>query len=284
MTWLFFALISIITVSIADILERVLMKGENSDPISYAIAFQLLVGFISLFFAFMFGKFTLPPFGSLLTIRVIISSFLWAGATVFSFQAMKRLTAGEVTILTTSSSVVSILLGVFFLKEVFSLNIALGALLVFMSIWIVNSKKVSFNSKKGIVFALLSAVCAGVAVVNDSVILRQYEAFSYTAIISFLPAIVLILLFPKKIAETKILLKAKTLKLMFVFCLFYSIQAIAYYLAFQNGAPVSQLSPLTKSSIVLTVILGAVFLNERKDLLRKVVASIVVTIGAILVG
>lgn len=283
MSWLVLAFISVITVSIAIILERVLMKDEASDPISYAIVFQLVLGFISVLIALLFGRFTLPNLEGL-TLRFILSSFLWAGATVFGFQAIKKLTAGEVTILTTSSSVVSIILGLVVLKEVLSLNIVLGTLLVFFAIWIVKSEKVSFKSRRGIGFALLSAVFGGIAVVNDAIILRSYEAFSYTAIMSILPGIVLILLFPQKIVKIKKLLNSKFIMLMTIFCVFYSIQAIAYYLAFQNGAPVSQLSPLIKSSIVLTVLLGAIFLNERQNLSKKILASVLVTIGAILLG
>jgi len=70
---------------------------------------------------------------------------------------------------------------------------------------------------------------------------------------------------------------------MIVFCIFYSIQGIAYYLAFQKDAPVSQLSPLVRSSIVLTVLLGAIFLKERQDLVKKLFAAVIVSAGAILV-
>lgn len=283
MTWLILATISIVTVSIATLLERVLMKGHESDPISYAIVFQFTLGIISLVFALLIGKFVLPDL-KVYSFRFIISAFLWAATTVFSFKAIKTLTAGEFTILTTSGSVVTMVLGIFLLKEVFNLRIAIGALLVFISIWITNSNKITFNSRQGVLFALLSAFCSGIAVVNDAFILKNYDAFSYLAIMSLLPGILLSVLFPKKLIETKALLNIKSIKIVSVFCLFSFIQAITYYLAYQRGAPVSQLSPLTKSSVVLTVIMGAIFLNERKDLLRKIIASIVVTLGVILLG
>ncbi|MCR4329027.1 MAG: DMT family transporter [Candidatus Roizmanbacteria bacterium] len=283
MNWLIFACISIVTVSIATILERVLMKDTKSDPVSYAITFQFTVALISFLFAILFGKFVLPPLGTLWP-RFVLSSFLWAGATVFGFQAIKRLSAGEVTILTTTSSVVSIALGIFFLKELFNIQMALGALLIFIAIWIVNSAKATFHSREGIIFALLSAVCAGAAVVNDAVILKGYEAFSYTAIMSLLPGVILVLLFPRSMKKVAPLMNKKTIGLFFVFCLFYSLQAITYYLAFENNAPVSQLSPFMKSSIVSIVILEAIFLRERKNMGKKIVAAILVTAGVILLG
>lgn len=259
------------------------MKDRGSDSIAYAIVFQLGLGFISFFAALGFGKFVLPSSGELV-LRFILSCFLWAGTTVFSFKAIKSLSAGELTILSSGSSVISIVLGIVFLKEAFSINIALGAFLILLSILIVNSERVSFNSKVGIFFGLLSAVCAGFAVASDAFILRDYDAFSYTAIISLFPGVILMILFPKKIAKAKALLNLKSIKFMSIFCLFTYIQAITYYLAFQAGAPVSQLAPFIKSSSVLTVILGAIFLNERRHFYRIMAASIIVTFGAILLG
>ncbi|PIP52190.1 hypothetical protein COX09_03000, partial [Candidatus Beckwithbacteria bacterium CG23_combo_of_CG06-09_8_20_14_all_47_9] len=91
----------------------------------------------------------------------------------------------------------------------------------------------------------------------------------HMTIISLLPGLILLLLFPKQFIESKKLINLKRIRLMIVFCIFYSIQGIAYYLAFQKDAPVSQLSPLVRSSIVLTVLLGAIFLKERQDLVKK---------------
>lgn len=284
MSWLILALISVFTVSIATVLERVLLKEDDSDPIGYGIVFQFLLGSIVLVFALLLHKFVPPDISGSTPFRFIISAILWAGTTAFGFKAIKHLSAAEVTILTSSSTVISIFLSLIFLNEVFDFNVALGTFLVLLSIFIVNSEKLAFRSKQGIGFALLSALCAGTAVVNDAVILNSYEVFSYVAIMSFLPGVVLILLFPKKLKQAKKLALSKTSRLMFVFSLFYAIQAVTYYLSYQSGAPISHLSPITKSSIILTVIFAAVFLNEKKNLPKKVLASIIVTVGVLLLG
>lgn len=283
MPWYFFAIISVLGISVATLLERVLMKEESSNPIGYAIIFQFLVGIISLIITLLLNKFVLPTNLNLLP-RFIVSAVLWAGMTVFNFKAIKTLTAGEITILGTSGTIVSILLGIFLIGETLKVSGILGTLLIFTAILIINSEKLSFHSKQGVLFALLSAVFGGIAVVNDAIILQSYEAFSYMVIISLLPGIVLLLLFPKKILESKKLLNFKRVKLMTIFCIFYSIQGITYYLALQNGAPVSHLSPLVRSSIVLTVILGAIFLKERLNLLKKLIAAAVATVGVTLIG
>lgn len=283
MPWYYLAIISIIGVSLANLLARVLMKEKNSNPISYAIVFQFLVGFISLGFTLLLNKFVLPTDLNLLP-RFLTSAFLWAGMTVFSFKATKTLTAGEITILGTSGTVISIVLGVFILGETLKTSGVMGILLILAAVLIINSEKLSFVSKQGIIFALLSAVCGGIAVVNDAIILKSYEAFSYMAVISLLPGLILLLLFPKQFFASKKLFNAKRLKLMSILGIFYSIQGIAFYLAFQKGAPVSLLSPLTRLSIVLTVLLGAIFLKEKRNLSKKILAAIIAMTGAILVG
>lgn len=283
MTWLTYALISIVTISIAALLQRILMQPEKSNPVGYAIVFQFGLGLISLVFTIALGKFSLPSFDRHL-LQFILSAFLWAGATTFVFKALKRLSAGEVIILGASSAVVSIILSVIFLGEVLKITTLGGTFLVLLSIWLISTEKFSFVSREGVIFALLSAFCIGVAVVNDAIILKTYEAFSYTTIMSFLPGFILLLFFPRQITKINQLLNRKSLSLMFIFCIFSSIQAITYYLALQNGAPVSQLSPLIKSSIVLTVVLAAIFLKERSNIYRKIIAAFIVTVGAILLG
>ena len=104
------------------------------------------------------------------------------------------------------------------------------------------------------------------------------------AIMSLLPGILLALLFSQRFKTTILNLKNKSVWRLGILSFFYTIQGITYYLAFQTGAPISQLSPILRSSVVLTVILAAVFLNERSNLLRKIFAAGIMFGGVILLG
>jgi len=170
------------------------------------------------------------------------------------------------------------------LNEVLTLTIIFGFIFILGAVLIVNSEKLSFNSKRGVTFSLLVALFSGIAVVNDAYILKSYEAFSFTTIMSFLPGVILALAFPKEIVKIKKILKSREIRWMIVLTFFYAIQAVSYYLAYQGGAPISTLATLTKASIVVTVILAAIFLKERSNLPKKAVAAAMVTIGAILLS
>lgn len=283
MSWQTLALISVSTLSISNLVGRVLMKNNKSDPVGYSIIFQFGLGLAALFFALLFKKFIWPA-GEGFFIRFLISTILWALTTVFSFSSIKRLEAGEATIIMSAGTLISIFLGIIFLHEPLTLRLFFGTAIVLLAIWIVTTEKLSFTSKKGLIFALLAAACSGIAVVNDAIILKTYEAFSYTAIMSFLPGFILLAFFPKRLIKIVPNLDKKFISGMIVLCFLYAIQAITYYLAFQSGAPVSQLSPITRASVVLTVILAALFINERKDLFRKIIAAFVMTLGVLLLG
>jgi uncharacterized membrane protein len=153
-----------------------------------------------------------------------------------------------------------------------------------IAIWLVNSEKLSFKSREGVIYALISASCAGVAIVLDAVILKSYDAYSYLAVMSFLPGLVLMCIFPKQLTKIPKMLKPKKFLFMALFCFIYTIQSASYYLAYQGGAPMSQLTPLSKSYIVLTIVLAVIFLNEKSNLGKKIIAAILVSVGAILLS
>jgi drug/metabolite transporter (DMT)-like permease len=282
-SWIFFAIVSVITLSVASILGRILLKDEKSDPLGYSIVFQFLLGAVTLVFAVLFHKFKLPAVSAPL-FYFLAAGFLWAGTTYFGFKCLKRLNAGEATILTSSGAFVTIILSIIFLGEKLKLMSIIGTFLILLAVFVINSEKLNFKSREGMVYGILSSVCAAIAVIFDTTILKNYESFSYTIIMSFLPGIILIALFPIRTLKIPKMFGFKTLGLMTVMSAVYSVQAVTFYLALEHGAPISSLSPFSKSSIVLTVILGAVFLNERSHLLKKFAAAILVTLGAVLVS
>lgn len=283
MSWIVFALISVITTSIATLLGRLLLKDDDSNPTALVILFQFTLGIITLFFALLLGRFVWPN-SEVSTGRFIVSSILWASTSYFSFQTLKYLGAGESIILISNSVLVSIFLGVMFLGERFSITSSLGVILILSSVLIVNHQKLTFNSKKGVIYGLITAFLSGTAVANDAIIIRTYETFSYTALLFFSTTVLLSIFFSKELPAIKKIVMGKSFKMILVIAFLSSIQALAYNLAYEFDAPVSKLSVISKSSIILTVVLAALFLKEKSGFNKKILASILVTLGVILLG
>ena len=144
-------------------------------------------------------------------------------------------------------------------------------------------KKGGFVFGKGTWYAVITALFYGLAVTNDAFILKTYDAVSYTALILFFPGILLLALRPRAIYGFRQLKNLRFSKNMILLSLFYSAQAIAYYVALEVGVAASQLAIIYKSNIILTVILATIFLREKERIIGKLFAALLVTVGVLLI-
>lgn len=279
MSWFFLILLSVVIVSFANILQKSLMKDDKSDPISYSIIFAFLLGFINLIVALIAG-FHFPKLnGSLIFFP--IAAVLWGLGTIFYFKALQLLESSEVTILASVRSLITIAASLLFLKETFNLQKLFGTVIVLLSIFIVTNLKHGIKFNKGIYYTFGMTLFYGLAVVFDVLNLRSTDPLSYLAVVNILIGIILLLIFPKAIKKMKVFANKNFLKKMLPVSVFSSAQAIAYYFALAKG-PASQIAPIGQAQVIVTILLAVIILKERDNLLRKVVAAILVMIGVIL--
>jgi len=280
MNWMIPAVISVISVSIANIYQKVVMRGKESDPLASSIFFIFFVGCITGVFALIKG-FEMPnlirdwPFYTLSTI-------CYGLGTLCFFHAAKRIEASEIVILSSFGAIVTILLSVLFLHESFTWVQIIGAICILSSI-LFAQKNTRIIGNVGSIYSILGTTVYGIAVVSDTYILKRYDAVSFVPVISFLPVIFLLMLQPSKIASFSKYLNYSYLKNIVIYSLFYGIQAIAYYVAIQSGANASRMATIIRSEIILTVLLSAYFLQERDRMMTKIFSAILVTIGVILI-
>jgi len=280
MNWFFWILISVVTTAGANIFQRVLMREKDSDPYGTAVVFQFATGFLTGLFALWSG-FVLPPIGRYFW-NFLGSTFCWGIGSLFLFYAYQALGSSEIAILSAFGSVVTIITSILFLGERFTIEKTVGTVLVLSSILIISRKKGGLSFGKGTIFALIATVLYGLAVTNDAFILRTYNAISYTSVILFLPGFLLIALRPKSVRSFARLTQKKFSKNMALLGIFYSVQAVAYYVALQRGTA-SQVAPIYKANIILTVLLAMVFLKEKDHKWSKLLSTVLVTIGVLLI-
>ncbi|OGG04983.1 hypothetical protein A2Z33_06860 [Candidatus Gottesmanbacteria bacterium RBG_16_52_11] len=284
MHWVYFAAISVISISVANVLQRILAREEKNDPIANSIVFQFLVALFTGIYAVSKGF--VPPPIHLFPVQFAVSTVFYGLGTLSLFTALKRLGSSEVTILSSFGALVTIAGSLVFLDEKLSPLLILGTFLILLSVFLVtrfDSVKIR-SSRTAVFYALAGTSLYGLAVVSDTFILRRYDAVSYTPVISLLPGIFLTIIHPRAVGNIVRIMHRDFLKPMVLFSCFYGIQAVTYYLAIENGANASQMGPFAKSQIVLTVMLAAVFLKERSGLLKKIIATVLVTAGAVLIS
>lgn len=280
MDWLLLTLVSILVVSIANILQRILMRDDNSNPYSYAIVFQLLIAILNLPIVILYGF--QPPAFNLNLLFFGVAALFWAVTAVFLFKALKLLEASEVTILSSVRVIITIVASVVFLREAFSYLNILGTILILISIFLVTNFKRGIKFNKGVVYTLLMALFSGLAIVADGFNVRTYNAISYNTIVSFLIVFILLIFYPKALKQWKQFVQPNFLKKMLPLGIFSTVQGLAYLVALSYGGNTSQVGTIRQASVIVTVILAVVFLNEKDNLIRKLMAAILVTGGVIL--
>lgn len=275
MTWQILLAISIVSISIANLYQRIAMKEEDSDPFAGAIIFQLLITFFTGFFAISKGI-NIPPLD--LLGYFAISTIFYGLGTLSYFNAIKLIEASESTILASIGSIVTVISAYFFLGERLNQNQFIGVGFILISVILIAFKKnMTFN--RGTLFSILGTTFYGLAVTNDVYILRSFDAISYTPIISLLPGLFLIAIKPSAIKSVIKAISKPAIKPLLLYCVFYSVQAITYYAALERGALASQMTMLYKLEIFLTVLLAAIFLHETDNLPKKIVSTILAFIG-----
>lgn len=255
------------------------MKKEESDPIIASIIFQFLLTFFGALFA-LFTGFHLPSL-SLLP-YFLLSGVLYAGGTLAFFKSIKLIEASEMTVLGGSGVLFTILISFIFIHERLSPLQFFGAFLIFCAVVLINYNKKTFRLNTGAWLAILGAACYGIAVVADTYIVKRYDAVSFLPLASFTPGLVISLWYIRKVPATIRSLKHIDRNLL-IYSFLYAIQGVTFYLALQYGALVSQMSTISRASIILTVVLAAIFLKETKHVWRKIFAALLTTAGVLLV-
>lgn len=280
MTWFLFALMSVVFNAISNLLNKVLMKDDKSDPMLSAILFQLLMS-LMFFILALFDGFSVPP---LMTypINYLLMGILYGLGTYCIFKAMKYLESSEASIISSSTTLVVIASAMIFLNEKLNFNKLIGISLIMIAVIGASLKKTKFVLNKGVFYALGMALFYGLATTNDAFLIKFSNPFSYLVFCSLFPGIFLILISPKSLLKINYYFKLKNLLKLFLFSSFYVAGAIGFYYALSTGGQVSQVSAINRASIVLTVVLAAIFLGERDRLWQKIIYGILVIVGVIL--
>lgn len=281
MPWLTIAFISVVSISVANLFQRLAMKEEGSDPVTSVITTQLFLGIATTFVALLRG-FALPPLAVLFP-YAIVSSLLYAVGSLLFFKAIKVIEASEAALFSTFGTVVTLIAAYFFLGERLTQPQLFGVTLIIASIIVIKFEKQSLKFNRGSLLNLAGTSLFGIAIVIDTFVIRSYDTLSYLAITSVLPALMQIGVFRREAGMLVRELPQRVSRHLLIFSLLYSVTAIGYFMALEAGALASQMSPIFKVQTVLTVVLAAVFLKETSHLSRKALSALLVTIGILLI-
>lgn len=281
MTWQLLLLISILSSSFKGMLFRILMRERDSDPRAQTIVFQGIAGVFAFLITLVRG-FNFPIFPLLLP-NFIIMIFLLTLAPIFTFRALQLTGASEVAIYLSSQWLWIVLAAFVFLGEKVTFLKILGTIFILLGVALISWKKHKIEIKKGEFFALLAGLLYGLSYINGFYILQSLDAFSFAVYATLLPALTLTIIQPRVLKKLKFYASPGNAANVFTTAFLDTIATISLYLAYQAGRNASQIAPLSATPVMFTVILAAIFLNERDNLVNKIIGSIIVVLGAVLI-
>ena len=282
MTWLYYIGISVVLYSFSVTLQRILLKDQNNSPIAFSILYQLIVGILVGIAGLLFSDFQIPASIKEIIPNLILMVLFYGFSNVFIFSSLKNTEVSIFTVLFSTRALFTTLASSLILDETLDSRQLTGLFLILLSVAFLNLQGNKFKIGKGEIFALLGALLFGLANTNDRFLLQNMDLYPYVTLAFIAPAIFIAGVYPKEIVKIKGILNTKTLGKLLLLCGIYATSAVTFFIALQSGTNSSQISAINLSSVILTVLLGILFLGERTNLLKKIVCAIISFAGLLL--
>lgn len=281
MTWQIFTFISVVSLSLSVILQRLLIHKDKTDPFAYAVLFQGIVGVLLTIFALVYG-FRLPHIETVWLPAVLSILFFGVGHIVYA-KTLQKVEASAFSVLFATQAVWIMLLGIALLHETMTLLQILGTILIFMSVMVLARNIRSVFAEKGTLLGLLTGLLFGIAIYAWSYTGRHTDAISWAAISFIGTALVAFLVRPQSLRKVRPLLQPGVLWKLIALGVFYGIGSLTMLFAYKYGT-FAVVSPLRQTSIIVTVLLALTFLpKERNRIKRKLLAAAVCMTGVVLI-
>jgi len=284
MTWQVLISISILLNAISVLLQRVLLKNDETEPISFSIFFQIGVAVvIGVLVIIMQGGIPLPEMSSV-SWSLFVMTILYALANIFIFKSLKTTEASRFTVIFASKTLFAIVASTLFFREGLDTAQWLGAILIIVGVITVSYQNTKSKLNKGDLFALTAAVLFGLANTNDRFLVKFFDPYSYVVLGFLLPGVLIALMYPKKISSMKVYFKKTFIYKMVLLCLLYGLSAVTFFAALQTAPNASQVFSISPFGAVITVTLSIIILKEREALSRKLLGAILSLSGLLLVN
>lgn len=200
-----------------------------------------------------------------------INTTVRSGIEASTFSMLKQL-----------STTFMIFAGLIFFKEEFILNKFIGAMLIIFSNILIFYKKGKFEFNKYIGLGILANITFTIALFLDVNISDNFNLPFYVALTLIIPALLIMIAERIKPSEIKDELVNGNKKAIAITAISWGLMIVVQLRAYQLGN-VTIVAPLCALTVILNVIIGYIFLNEKDNLLRKIISAILIIISIILI-
>jgi len=281
MNWFILSLSATFLFSTYGILSKILSL-KSKYPNAFSVIYYFIAGLISLSFIFFQpGRIIKSPIPNNIIILTILNFVIWGIFGKVEFLSRKKVEASILPVIVKIAPIVTFLISSIFFKENITQEKIIALLLIIIANILVLFNKLKTDFNKNIIYALILGVSLGVGWSIDSIVSGSFALPFYIAYTFFASSISNLTLPPIK--KSIIINEFKYTKLTLLIIL-ASINALGYFLmvkAYSYGEA-SKIAMIISTSDVITIIFAIIILKERSNILKKVIAGIMITIAALL--
>lgn len=277
--WLLFVFIFIIFAIAFNQFFKVAIKSTKKDG-ALTVLMQSLAGICALILM-PFFKFTLPT-DYKIYLFLGLACIFYAISDRMNTTVRRGVEASTYSIIKQLSTVFMIIAGLLFFKEPFVWKKIIGAILIIFSNIFVFYEKGKQKLNKYVLLGILSCLVFSIALFLDVNISDNFNLAFYVALTLLVPALLLTIFGRIKFTDIKNELQHGNKKVIFITSFSWAITLIAGLRAYQLGK-VTLVAPLRSLTAIGNVIVGYFFLNEKDNLLKKVIAAIMIVISVFLI-
>ncbi len=218
------------------------------------------------------------------------SSYLFFCVAIIFYTLNNRLSttsrsgieASTYSIIKQLSTVFMIFAGILFFKESFSIYKIIGAFLIVFSNILVFYKRKALKFDKYIILGVLANICMTIALFIDVNYSEYFNLAIYVLLTLLIPSILTFIFEKIHIKDIIIEYKNSSKISIFITSLSWGFMLIFKLLAYNFGEVII-VAPLCSLTVILNIFASFLFLKEKDNLVKKIIASILIIIGIILI-
>ena len=277
--WILYLILYIIFSVTFNQFYKISVKTSKNHG-DFTVLLQLLAGIIVLLLCPLF-KFTWPT-NYTVYIFLGVACVFYAIADRLNTTVRSGIEASTFSILSQTTTVFLILAGLLFLKEAFVLKKIIGAALIVASNILIFYKKGKTHFNKYVLMGILANLSLATAFFIDINLSSNFNLPFYISLTLVVPALFLIIFEKLKFVNIKNEFINGNKKAILITGSTWGLLTFCSLSAYQLGE-VTTVAPLCALTVITNVIVSYIFLKERSNLLKKIIAALLIIISVILI-
>jgi bacterial/archaeal transporter family protein len=277
---LVFAVGSIVLTTAYVLLARTWLQ-DTANPLAFSLLFTIISALLSVAFLIV-EPWHFEAAEPVYVWLLLLSGFLYGLYDSVQFFARKHLEASSYSVIAQISPVITFLLSILILGEGMTTEKLLAVVLIICGNAVAIYKSGRITSR-GLLFGLATAAALGVALVVDKATFPHFPFVLYSITVYVMPMILVGTIFLFQGGRGRDLLDAWHANSWRIVVIAF-LGVSTYYCIYRTFAvtDASIASPFMASSTILTVLGGILLLGEKGNVPRKILGTIFVVIGVIL--